>query len=260
MRYYHIDSFSKEVFKGNPAGVCILENDWLSDQCLQNIAAENCLSETAFILKKDGQYHIRWFAPLAEVYLCGHATLAAAYAVFHFENHDSDLIIFQSNRGPLPVTRNGELLTLDFPIGTINPIHHAPAFDSCFNLPPKEVYSANADLLFVYDNEQEIRNIEFNLEKIAKISAEGIIITAAGKDCDFVSRCFAPQVGINEDPVTGSAHTVLAPYWHKKTGKSSFHAKQLSPRSGELHCVIEDDRVLISGYATLYMKGNLFLS
>lgn len=258
MRYYHIDSFSRELFKGNPAGVCILEGDWPVDEVLQNIAAENCLSETAFVLKKADGYHIRWFAPLSEIYLCGHATLAAAYAVFHFENYNQNSVIFQSNRGPLPVSREGDLLTLDFPIGTLQPIEYFPLFDLCFNVSPKEVCSANADLLFVYDNEYEIQNMEFHLEKIAQVPAEGIIITAPGKDCDFVSRCFAPQVGINEDPVTGSAHTVLAPYWQKRLGKSAFHAKQLSPRSGELHCKIVGDRVLISGYATLYMKGEIY--
>lgn len=260
MRYYHVDSFTHELFKGNPAGVCILEEDWLSDEAMMNITAENRHSETAFILIKNGEYHIRWFAPLAEVFLCGHATLAAAQALFIGEKLSQDKIVFQSKRGPLTVTRNVQGLTMDFPLAQLKPLESQPLFDECFNSPPKEIYQANADILFVYDTEDQIINCGFNLSKIAEVKSEGIIITAKGSDCDFVSRCFCPQVGIDEDPVTGSAHTALAPYWKNVLNKDIFHARQLSPRGGEMTCEIKGDRILLTGEAVVYLKGEIYFS
>ena len=259
MHYYHIDSFTKELFKGNPAGVCILENDWPTDQTMMNIAAENRHSETAFVLYKEDKYHIRWFAPLSEIYLCGHATLAAAYALFEGEKIAQEKIEFHSNRGILTVVKNELGLTMDFPLCTLGPLAYQPIFDECFKSPPKEVYQANADILFVYDKVEDISDCGFDLAKIAQVPGEGIIITAKGEDCDFVSRCFCPQVGIDEDPVTGSAHTALVSYWKPILGKEMFFAKQLSPRGGEMTCEIQGDRVLLSGPAVLYMKGEISL-
>lgn len=259
MHYYHIDSFTTELFKGNPAGVCILEKDWPTDQTMMNIAAENRHSETAFVLYKDGDYHIRWFAPLSEIYLCGHATLAAAYALFEGEKIPQEVIEFKSNRGPLTVSKSDLGLTMDFPLCTLGKLEYQPIFNECFAKPPKEVYQANADILFVYDSVEDISNCGFDLAKIAQVPGEGIIITAKGEDCDFVSRCFCPQVGIDEDPVTGSAHTALVSYWKPILGKDKFFAKQLSPRGGEMTCEIQGDRVLLSGPAVLYLKGEILL-
>lgn len=258
MQYYHIDSFTQEIFKGNPAGVCILKNDnWPSESWMLLVAAENRHSETAFVLKKDGKYHIRWFSPLAEIYLCGHATLAAAYALFFYENIQQKTIIFHSQRGRLIVTRNEQLLTLDFPVNQPHPVEIQPLFESCFSISPQEVYQTESDYLFVYSNENEIANIGIHLAQIAKLPSEGVIITAPSQKYDFVSRCFCPQVGIDEDPVTGSAHTILVPYWHQRLQKNTFVAKQLSERSGEIICRLQGDRVLLSGYAKLYLKGTI---
>ena len=259
MNYYHIDSFTKELFKGNPAGVCILEKEWPTDQTMMDMAAENRHSETAFVLYKEEKYHIRWFAPLSEIYLCGHATLAAAYALFEGEKVDQEKIEFHSNRGILTVVQSNLGLTMDFPLCTLGALEYQPIFDECFKNPPKEVYQANADILFVYDTVEDITDCGFDLAKIAQVPGEGIIITAKGEDCDFVSRCFCPQVGIDEDPVTGSAHTALVSYWKPILGKETFFAKQLSPRGGEMTCEIQGDRVLLSGSAVLYMKGEITL-
>lgn len=259
MQYYHIDSFTQEVFKGNPAGVCMLNVDaWPSDSWMLSIASENRHSETAFVLKKDGEFHIRWFSPLAEVYLCGHATLAAAYALFFQENIEQKTIVFHSSRGRLIVTRNGQLLTMDFPINPPRPVAASPLFKNCFDIPPLEVYQTESDFLFVYADEDDITNIGVHLDQIAKLPSEGVIITAPSEKYDFVSRCFCPQVGIDEDPVTGSAHTILVPYWHKRLQKNTFMAKQLSERSGEIICRLQGERVLLSGYAKLYLKGQIF--
>ena len=185
--------------------------------------------------------------------------MAAAYALFEGEKIDQEKIEFHSNRGILTVVKSELGLTMDFPLCTLGPLAYQPIFDECFKSPPKEVYQANADILFVYDKVEDISDCGFDLAKIAQVPGEGIIITAKGEDCDFVSRCFCPQVGIDEDPVTGSAHTALVSYWKPILGKEMFFAKQLSPRGGEMTCEIQGDRVLLSGPAVLYMKGEISL-
>jgi PhzF family phenazine biosynthesis protein len=261
MRYkiYQIDTFTDKLFTGNPAAVCPLEN-WLSDDVLQKIAAENNLSETAFYCKKDNQYRLRWFTPTVEVDLCGHATLAAAYVLFHHENHPEDSIDFYSDSsGLLSVSKHNDHLTLNFPKDSIHKIEATPELNRGFDLSPIEVYKGQTDYLFVYETENQIVNCIANLEKIAAFDARGVIITAKGDTVDFVSRFFAPQSGINEDAVTGSAHTTLIPFWSDRLDKKKLTAMQLSKRTGSLQCELLNDRVAISGQAKLYMKGEIFI-
>lgn len=258
-RIYQIDAFADKVFSGNPAAVCPLEK-WLSDDVLQNIAMENNLAETAFYVKKGEQYELRWFTPAVEVDLCGHATLATAYVLFNHEQHQGDKINFYSHRsGILTVTKKGDLLTLNFPTDTIEEIKVSADICKGFNLKPSAAYKGKTDYMLVFDKESDIATIKVNFEALAKLNARGVIITAKGDKVDFVSRFFAPQVGINEDPVTGSAHTSLTPYWYKRLGKTDMNAIQLSARKGYLTCKYLDSRVEISGQGKLFMVGEIFL-
>jgi PhzF family phenazine biosynthesis protein len=259
-KIYQVDAFADKVFSGNPAAVCPLPQ-WLDDETLRNIAQENNLSETAFYVKQDGQYEIRWFTPAVEVDLCGHATLAAAFVLFNYENHDGDTIDFYSPRsGKLTVGRQGSLLTLNFPTDTFAPVDLTDEITAGFNIRPKAACKGKTDFLVEFENEDEIRNLVPHLSAIAKLQARGVIVTAQGNQTDFVSRFFAPQVGINEDPVTGSAHTTLIPYWAKMLGKDSLTAIQLSERKGFLQCRYLGERVEIGGYGKLYLRGEIFLS
>jgi len=257
-KIYQVDAFCDKVFSGNPAAVCPLEQ-WLSDGMLQNIAMENNLAETAFYVKQGDQYEIRWFTPTVEVDLCGHATLAAAFVLFNYENHGGSHIRFYSPRsGILTVNRNGELLTLDFPTDVFNPIAISQEILDCFNTTPHSAFKGKTDYMLVFHKEAEIKSIVPAMENIARLSGRGVIITAKGDTADFVSRFFAPQSGINEDPVTGSAHTTLTPYWAKQLGKNNLTAIQLSDRRGYLQCTYLNDRVEISGMARLYLSGEIF--
>lgn len=258
MKFYHVDSFTSELFKGNPAGVCLLAGDWLSDALMQNIAMENNMAETAFVLSGPSGYAIRWFTPAAEVSLCGHATLAAGHVLFNHEGYDGDTVSFQSRKGAVSVLKDGDRLVLDFPMAKITKVPFTGALD-CFDKKPKEVYFGNEDYFFVYETEADIRNIAVNFEKLKQIDQEGIIITAKGDEYDFVSRYFAPKIAIDEDPVTGSAHTLTVPYWQKVLGKDHFEAAQLSKRTGFLSCTAVGDRVRIGGYAVTYLAGELFV-
>jgi PhzF family phenazine biosynthesis protein len=227
---------------------------------MQKIAAENNLSETAFFVKRGDEYEIRWFTPRLEVELCGHATLASAYVLFFHEGHRGDLIRFQStHRGELGVARQGDLLTLDFPADEPEEIQLSDRLLSCFDIRPKQAFQGINDYLLLFDTEEQIRNIVPDFRSIMKLGERGLIITARGNESDFVSRFFAPQSGIDEDPVTGSAHTTLAPYWSGITGKTELSAMQLSERGGKLHCVHKGDRVEISGRARLYLTGRIYL-
>lgn len=257
-KIYQVDAFTTEVFSGNPAAVCPL-GQWLSDDTMQKIAMENNLAETAFYVKKDDQYEIRWFTPATEVDLCGHATLATAFVLFNHENHQGDTIRFFSHRsGPLSVTRNRELLTLNFPTDTLQQVPLSEELTSCFNFLPEMAFKGKTDFMLVFRNEEEIRNAIPALDKISKLQARGVIITARGNTVDFVSRFFGPQCGVDEDPVTGSAHTTLTPYWSKQLGKTELTAMQLSSRKGHLHCKYLNDRVEISGQGKLYMIGEIY--
>ena len=259
LKIYQIDAFTDKVFSGNPAAVCPLDH-WLSDDILQKIAMENNLAETAFYVKQDGQYQIRWFTPTVEVDLCGHATLATAFVLFNYENHKENCIHFYSPRsGTLTVTKKDKLLTLNFPTDIFKQVELSDEVTSSFNIIPKLAFKGKTDYLLVFDNEDEIREIIPAFDKISKLKVRGVIVTAKGDKVDFVSRFFAPQSGINEDPVTGSAHTTLTPFWAKHLGKNELTAIQLSARKGYLQCNYLKDRVEISGQGKLYLIGEIHL-
>jgi len=236
-----------------------LKDKWLKTSVMQGIAAENNLSETAFYIKKGSKFHIRWFTPLKEVALCGHATLASAYAEFFIRKNKSDFIIFDSLSCEIKVKKDGEKLVMDFPADKIKKITAPKSFTDCLNKTPVEIYKGSFDFMLVFKTEKEIAEMKPDFLKMASINTRGIIVTAPGEKSDFVSRFFAPAFGINEDPVTGSAHTVLTPYWSKRLNKKSLTARQLSERGGILWCKDEGKRVHIAGSAVLYMKGEIFV-
>lgn len=257
LKIYQIDAFTDKVFSGNPAAVCPLDQ-WLDDKLMQKIAMENNLAETAFYVKSGNEYQLRWFTPTVEVDLCGHATLASAYVLFNFENHPDSQINFLSPRsGKLTVIKQDDQLTLNFPADILEPVETFKALTDGFNILPVEILKGKTDYMLVFENEIQITEIIPQFDKIALLKARGVIVTAPGKRVDFVSRFFAPQSGVNEDPVTGSAHTSLTPYWATKLGKNELTAVQLSKRKGHLNCKLLDDRVEISGQARLYLKGEI---
>lgn len=256
---YQADAFTSELFGGNPAAVCPLDS-WLPADLMQKIALENNLSETAFYVRKDDRFEIRWFTPAAEVDLCGHATLASAFILFNHEGYDNYEIIFSTLKsGNLKVTKSGDLLTLHFPKDHLEKVNPSPELLNAFNIPPSQVFKGKSKYMFVYQNEDEIRNIIPDLKAISSLAPGGIIITARGYEVDFVSRFFAPFLGVNEDPVTGSAHTALIPYWAQVTGKCELSAIQLSARKGFLTCRNKNDSVEMSGQCRLYLKGEIFI-
>lgn len=256
-KIYQVDAFTNELFRGNPAAVCPLRN-WLDDKIMQNIAMENNLAETVFYVKKGETFEIRWFTPTVEVDLCGHATLAAAYILFFQEGFESDTIHFVSSRsGNLFVRKKSDWLILDFPTDTIEKVNISDEMLSCFDIKPIDAYRGKTDLMLIFSNENDIQHLVPSFQNIVEIEARGLIVTAKGDKVDFVSRFFAPQSGINEDPVTGSAHTTLTPFWSEKLGKTELTALQLSNRTGYLQCLHLGERVEISGQAKLYMKGNI---
>lgn len=257
LKIYQVDAFTDKVFSGNPAAICPLEN-WLDDETMLKIAGENNLSETAFYVKRGNRVEIRWFTPTVEVDLCGHATLASAFVLFHLENYNADEIEFYSPRsGTLTVKRVDDWLTLNFPVDQYTEVDLTEELTSGFNFKPLKAFKGKTDYLLVFENEEQIRDIKVDFTEITKIKARGIIITAKGNESDFVSRFFAPQVGINEDPVCGSAHTFLTPFWSEVLHKNELSAIQLSDRKGYLKCKNLNDRVELSGQARLYLKGTI---
>jgi PhzF family phenazine biosynthesis protein len=257
IRYFQVDAFTSELFRGNPAGVCLLENDWLSDDLMQRIAFENNHAETAFILRHGNRFGLRWFTPKVEIDLCGHATLASAFILFNEGWKDSS-IEFESKSGILKVASDGKNLVLDFPSRPAREATAPPLLIEGLRKAPKEVYQAR-DWMAVFDSEDEIRAIQPKFDLLAELPGGKTIITAPGKEVDFVSRFFAPGVGINEDPVTGSAHCTLIPYWAERLRKTTLRTSQLSRRGGELFCELRGDRVAIGGQAVLYSSGHLHL-
>ncbi|MCJ7802442.1 MAG: PhzF family phenazine biosynthesis protein [Candidatus Marinimicrobia bacterium] len=252
---YHIDAFASELFKGNPAAVCPLEK-WLPDDIMQSIAFENNLSETAFFVPKKNGFHIRWFSPTNQVNLCGHATLASAYVIFNILSYDQNIIEFDSKSGLLKVIKDGDNLILDFPAQPPTPCKTPQEIINALNNTPIECLKSE-DFIAVLNDESDVQTVEPDFEELKKLGLRGVIITAQSKKYDFIARCFFPGLGIQEDPVTGSAYTQLAPYWANKLGKNLFNAKQLSARGGELICELYNDRVLISGKAVKYMEGKI---
>lgn len=255
IHYYQIDAFASEVFSGNPAGVCPLD-EWLDDPLLQSIAAENNLSETAFFVRETDGLRIRWFTPAAEVDLCGHATLAAAYVIFNHIQPELSAIEFLSRSGILKVRRDGEFLVLDFPSQPPKECEVPQEILDAIPIAPIEVL-ASEDYFVVLPNESDLAELEPDLDLLKKLGLRGVIFTAPGNEVDFVSRFFAPNYGITEDPVTGSAHCALTPYWSERLGRTALTARQLSKRGGELRCRHLGNRTEISGRAVGFMRGTI---
>ena len=254
---FQVDAFSSSVFSGNPAAICPLK-EWLPDETLQAIAAENNLAETAYFVRNNGRFHLRWFTPACEVDLCGHATLASAYVLFHELKEPGDTVRFETKSGELAVRRDGHLLAMNFPSRPPQPIDADSRLAPAMGGAPTEILAAR-DYLIRYPSEADVRRLAPDMEALKKIDRFAFIATAPGDDCDFVSRFFAPAKGIPEDPVTGSAHCTLIPYWAKELGKTSFRARQISPRGGELLCKLFEDRVEIAGHAALFLRGQITL-
>ena len=256
---YQVDAFSPELFKGNPAAVCILES-WLPDGLMQAIAGENNLSETAFaVAVKDG-YEIRWFTPVIEVALCGHATLATAHVLFTTREQQADHLRFYSReRGVLNVSREGDWLVLDFPADPPKPVPMPGGMREAMGAEPLECLQGSTDYLLVYPNQEAIDALSPDFTRLRGLEARGVIASAPGREVDFVSRFFAPQSGVDEDPVTGSAHTLLTPFWAGRLGNDSLSAQQRSRRGGVLKCEIRGDRVRIAGQAVTYMKAEIYI-
>lgn len=256
LKLFQVDAFTDSVFGGNPAAVCPLAT-WLPDHLMQAIATENNLTETVFFVKGNNSYHIRWFTPLTEVKLCGHATLASAYILFEILNENGSTIHFTSSSGSLYVKKepNG-LLTMNFPIAKMIPCSTPQALWESLGAHPIECYKGD-DYMAVLDSEETLVGLQPDLRQMATLPVRGIIVTARGDSCDFVSRFLAPQSGIDEDPATGSAHCATAPYWAKILKKNPLSAIQRSKREGHLSCQVTEDRVHITGKAVLYMTGTI---
>jgi PhzF family phenazine biosynthesis protein len=254
---YQIDAFANRVFAGNPAAVCPLE-EWLEDSLMQAVAQENNLSETAFFVPEKKGYRIRWFTPLAEVDLCGHATLASAFVVFNYIDTSRNEVTFNSRTGLLTVARANELLSMDFPSQPPVPCATPNKLLDGLGKEPLEVLCSE-DYMAVFSGEQDVIELRPDMSMLRQLDSRGVIVTAEGRDVDFVSRFFAPKLGIDEDPVTGSAHCALTPYWAKKLSKKDLHAHQMSRRGGELFCQDSGDRVVISGRTAKFMEGVITL-
>jgi PhzF family phenazine biosynthesis protein len=252
--YFVVDAFTSKPFHGNPAGVCPLTN-WLSDATMQNIAAENNLAETAFFVPRNDDYELRWFTPTIEMDLCGHATLASAFILFSELGFRGGTVRFHSRSGMLSVTREGGILTLDFPSRPPKPCNTPETLIAGLGAKPVEVLKAR-DYLAIFAKESEVRSLQPDFTILGRLDAK-VIVTAPGSDCDFVSRFFAPTAGVNEDPVTGSAHCTLTPYWSQRLAKASLFARQISQRGGELFCELAGDRVFIGGKAVLFLRGEI---
>lgn len=253
--YYEVCAFTTRPFGGNPAGVCPLEA-WLDDATLQGIAANNHLSETAFLVSRGTSYDLSWFTPTTEVDLCGHATLAAAFVMFERTRMASNTIQFHTRSGVLTVQRSADELTLDFPARPATPVPAPAALLQGLGATPDAVFKAR-DYLAVFSSEARVRALQPDFAALRQLDCLGIIATAKGDDCDFVSRFFAPGAGVDEDPVTGSAHCTLIPYWAQQLGRDKLRARQVSARGGELSCELAGERVRIGGKAVLYMRGEI---
>ncbi len=258
MKQYVIDAFSDQLFHGNPAAVVPLEV-WPDEAVMQSIAAENNLSETAFFIPFEDGFQLRWFTPLQEVNLCGHATLAAAHVLFHELGYSGESIRFHTRSGELTVVDHGKRLDMDFPVQVPQPCEVPYELVEGLGFTPKEVL-VGEDYIAVLENEAQLKEITPDARALSKLNRRGVIATALGESGEILCRFFAPKFGIPEDPVTGSAYTQLVPYWSEQSGKCAFHCRQLSPRGGELWCQLEVDRVIISGNAVTYSRSELTVS
>lgn len=257
---FQVDAFTSKPFGGNPAAVVPL-TEWLPDETMLNIAAENNLSETAFFVKNEDGYNIRWFTPTVEVNLCGHATLASSHVIFNCLKQEDKFIRFHSDRsGELGVERNGDLMILDFPSYPVNEIEQsAELADAVGKIPAKAWETQGNMVILLMESESDIRSLEPDMSALGNVPFDEVIATAPGDDSDFVSRMFAPRIGIPEDPVTGAIHCSLIPYWAEQLGKDKLFARQVSKRGGELFCELSGDRVKIGGSAMLYLKGEIYI-
>ncbi|MDA9925181.1 PhzF family phenazine biosynthesis protein [Gammaproteobacteria bacterium] len=257
LKMYQVDAFANKLFSGNPAAVVILESP-LKDEVMQSIAAENNLSETAFVTIHESPLSIRWFTPSIEVDLCGHATLASARILFdYYSDLAGEEINFNSKSGVLKITKVEDGLCLNFPSDLPVTIKTDPLFLEILGIEPLMLLRGKDDYLAVFENQKQIKNIQPNFSLLKKLDARGLVISAPGDEVDFVSRCFYPEAGIEEDPVTGSAHTMLTPYWASQLSKDELEAHQLSKRGGKLICRLENDRVYISGSSVIYFEGTI---
>lgn len=252
---WQVDAFASRRFAGNPAAIVPLEQ-WLPDATLLAIAAENNLAETAYLVAQGDDYAIRWFTPGMEVPLCGHATLASAWVVMNRLEPGRAEVTFHSKSGPLKVVRDGERLAMDFPAIAVEAVQGNPGLVAALGMPPKALFQG-FQWLAEYESEAQVRALKPDFTARALLDIHGVIATAPGKDCDFVSRFFAPAAGINEDPVTGSAHSRLVPYWARKLGKTRLFARQVSVRGGELWCELKGERVVMAGHAASYLEGTI---
>ena len=258
LKIYIANAFSDKKFGGNPAAIVPL-NEWLSDRLMQQIAEQNNLAETAYIIPQGDDYAIRWFTPVVEVNLCGHATLASAHIMFEHLGYTRDQIIFHSKSGLLKARRNQGKITLDFPVDEPKKIRDLELIDKALGIKSSKVFKSRFDYMVVLECQSYIETLKPDLTLLNKLPGRGLIVTAKGDNVDFVSRCFFPQSGIDEDPVTGSAHVVMVPYWAKQIGKNKLSAIQLSSRRGYLDCELAGDRVLISGHAHTYLEGDFYI-
>ncbi len=253
---YQVDAFTGHLFGGNPAAVCPLES-WLPEETMQAIAAENNLSETAFFVLGEAKNELRWFTPTLEIDLCGHATLASAFVVFQFLRPELSEVRFETRSGQVGVTREGERLELDFPANPATPLELDPAVAEALGCEPLEMFHGEHYTMVVLNDEAAVRGLAPDIGALAGLDHNAFIVTAAGAEADFVSRFFAPKLGVGEDPVTGSAHCMLAPFWAERLGRNPLRALQVSTRVGELFCEVRGDRVGIAGRAVLYLEGRI---
>ena len=254
---YQVDAFTDTPFRGNPAAVCLYE-EWLPDETLQQIAAENNLSETAFLVPLGEEWELRWFTPTTEVDLCGHATLASAWVLFHEVQPERDDVLFHTKSGELLVERDGDELILDFPSLPAEPCDAPEGLAAALGATPTEVRAVGHWYLAVLEDEEAVRGLAPDMAALGRLD-RSVIATAPGDEVDFVSRCFAPAVGVPEDPVTGSAHCTSAPYWAEQLGQRRLSARQVSARGGDLVCTVRGDRVRLAGQGVLVIRGELFL-
>ncbi|MDD6315717.1 MAG: PhzF family phenazine biosynthesis protein [Clostridia bacterium] len=257
MKQYVVDAFTDEVFHGNQAAICIMDQ-WLSDDLMMNITRENNFSETAFAVKKGEKYHLRWFTPGGEIDLCGHATLACAYVLFRFYIPDAEKVVFSTLSGDLTVSKTGDLLEMEFPAYQLERVPVTDAMIDAIGAVPSEAYMGR-DLLCVFDNEDTVKNLTPDMEKLLDLDGLLLQVTAHGKTTDSVSRSFAPKLKVAEDPVCGSGHCHIVPYWAEKLGKKNIIAYQASQRGGTLYCRMSGDRVFLAGKAALFSECELYI-
>ncbi|CCH48132.1 PhzF family phenazine biosynthesis protein [Pseudodesulfovibrio piezophilus] len=255
---YQVDAFADEVFNGNPAAVVPLY-EWLSDELMQKIAAENNLSETAFFIRKGEYFELRWFTAESEVDLCGHATLASAYVLYEFLEYTDPVVVFETKGGRLFVDREADTYSMDFPAWGLREIQVTERVSQALGARPAELFMGERDMMAVFENEDEVRGLSPDFRLVSQLDGMCMICTAPGLDYDFVSRTFVPEQGIPEDPVTGSAHCTMVPFWADRLGKTLMRAYQASSRGGAIDCEYLGDRIKIAGKAVTYMKGIITL-